>query len=165
MGGDLMSFGSLLSRAHDDAALHEVVEGLGGKCRVKPSDQLGFVTIKKAGVEFRFRKASWLAKDPGPLKGPYILTEVGVYAAGRDGYQGYAGKLVKGITFESARADVWKAMGKPITSGGGNRFGTIVFPEWDRYQVRKKYFVEFSYDAESKRVCEVSINLVRLTKD
>jgi hypothetical protein len=89
---------------------------------------------------------------------------VGVYSEGYHRYHQYSGKLVKGVTFTSTRDDVREAFGTPVKSGGGNRFGTIVFPEWDRYQVRKKFYVEFSYDAETKRVLEVSINLVRLAK-
>ena len=165
MGEDLLSFGSFLALAQDDPALKEAVEGLGGKLRVTPSDQLGFLTIKKAGVEFRFEKKSWLEDDAGPMKGPYILTEVAVYCEGYEGYKQYAGKLVKGVTFESTRRDVRKTLGKPTKSGGGNSFGTIVFKEWDRFLIRKKYFVEFKYDLESKRVCQVSLNLVRLAKE
>lgn len=165
VGHDLLSFGPLLSLKQDDAALKEAVEALGGKLRIRPSDQLGYLTIKKAGVEFRFEKESWLTKADGPLRSTYVLTEVGVHAAGDEGYKQYAGWLLKGLTFASTRDAVRKALGKPVKSGGGNRFGTIVFKEWDRFRVRRTYFVEFSYLPESYRICQASINLVRLSVD
>jgi hypothetical protein len=158
----LLSLSSLLSLRHHDPALTGVIEGLGRKPRVQASDQLGFLSIKKAGVEFRFEKESWVAKDGGPLRGPWVLTEVGVYAAGHEGYKQYAGKLPKGITFESIREEVRKALGEPVESGGGNRFGALVFPEWDRFRVARKYFVDFSYLPESNRVCTVSITTPEL---
>jgi hypothetical protein len=165
VGEDLLAFGRLLSLRQDDPALKEAVEALGGKLRVRPSHQLGFLSIKKAGVEFRFEKESWLAKAGGRVRGPYVLTEVGVYAAGYEGYKQYPGRLPKGITFEATREEVRKALGRPVDSGGGNRFGALVFPEWDRYRVRRKYFVDFSYLPVTNRVSTASINLVRLADE
>lgn len=158
----LLLLASLLSLQADDAALIAVIEALGGKPRVQPSDQLGFTSIKKAGVEFRFEKKSWVDKDDGPLRGPWLLTEVGVYAAGYEGYKQYSGSLPNGVTFESSRKEVRKALGKPIESGGGNRFGTLVFPTWDRFRVARKYFVRFSYLPDSNCVCTVGITLPAL---
>lgn len=165
MAQDLLSFGPLLSLSADDPVLIKAVEALGAKLRVRPSDQLGFFTVKKAGIEFRFQKESWLTDDPGPLKGPYVLTEVGVFADGQDGYKQFSGELIKTITFEATRKDVRKVLGKPINSGGGNSFGDIVFPEWDRFRVKRKYFIEFSYLPEDNRVCEASITLPGLAKE
>jgi hypothetical protein len=91
-----------------------------------------------------------------------VLTEVGVYAADYEGYKQYAGELPQGITFESTREKVRKALGKPAESGGGNRFGTLVFPEWDRFRVGRKYFVTFSYLPEINRICTASITTPQL---
>ena len=55
VGEGLLSLGCLLSLRQDDPALKEAVEALGGKIRVRPSR---FLSIKKAGVEFRFEKES-----------------------------------------------------------------------------------------------------------
>ncbi len=142
----------------DAGAVAESLLSLGSLLSLRAGDP----ALKKAGVEFRFEKESWVSRDEGPLRGPWVLTEVGVYAAGHEGYKQYAGELPRGITFESTREEVRKALGEPVESGGGNRFGALVFPEWDRYRVRKKYLVEFSYLPESNRVCTVSITTPQL---
>jgi hypothetical protein len=58
MVDDLLSFGPFLSLSQEDPTLIEMVEGLGAKFRVKATRELGFLTVKKAGVEFRFQKES-----------------------------------------------------------------------------------------------------------
>jgi hypothetical protein len=163
MLASLLDLGPLLSLTVDDAALREAVEALGVKAKVKPSDQIGFITAKKAGVEFRFTKESWLADDPGPLRGPYILTTAGVYAAGREGYKAFAGKLPKGVTFGMARDAARAAMGEVVASGGGGSTRLLTFPEWDMFKVARKYLVTLTF--VGGLVVEASITLPKYAEE
>ncbi|MBI2806442.1 MAG: hypothetical protein HYX68_15790 [Planctomycetes bacterium] len=160
----LLSFGPLLARTADDPVLIAAIKALGGTARVKPSDERGFVSIKKAGVELAFTKKSVLDGDPGAHKGPYVLTQAGVYADGESGYKQFVGELPNKLAFGTTRADVRKVMGKPEESGGGGAFGPLKFKEWDRYRLEKKYLVDFSYHPETNGLGLVDIRLARLEK-
>jgi hypothetical protein len=152
----LIALGSLLSLQGDDPKFTEVVEAMGGNPRVQPSDQFGFVTLKKAGIEFRFKSDHSAGK-----KKSWVLTGIGVYSGGHERYAQYAGQLPGGLTFESTRAEVRKALGSPVKSGGGKIIGTLVRPEWDQFRLAKKCLATFSYFAENERICSASIALPR----
>jgi len=148
------SFGKFLDMEENNPELKKLIESLGGKAKVSKDEQLGFISLKKHGIEFRFNTNEWLGVDSSPKV--YRLTEVGFYSNGYEKYKGFTGDLVDGLTFTSRRTEVRRALGKPRRTGGGNAFGNIVFKEWDRFR-RGEFLFTFSYYENGGAICVVSL--------
>ncbi len=73
-----------------------------------------------------------------------IVDTVFFFGEGKDGYRKYKGQLVMGLTFNSVKEDVYRAMGKSTSFSPPKSFPGVSHGGWDRYDLGK-YAIHFTY--------------------
>ncbi len=88
---------------------------------------------------------------------PRLVKTVYLYSGTKGGFSRFQGPLIAGITFQSYRDDVVRALGSPSRSAN---LGVVPFlgshGGWDRYD-RESYSIHFSYSASTTTLEMVTI--------
>jgi hypothetical protein len=88
---------------------------------------------------------------------PRLVKTVYLYSGTKGGFSRFQGPLIAGITFQSYRDDVVRALGSPSRSANP---GVVPFlgshGGWDRYD-RESYSIHFSYSASTTMLEMVTI--------
>jgi hypothetical protein len=86
-----------------------------------------------------------------------LVKTVYLYSGTKDGFLRFQGPLIAGITFQSYRDDVVRALGSPSRSGSPGAV-PVLGPHggWDRYD-REAYAIHFSYSASTRMLEMVTI--------
>src|SRR5262245_34986768 len=87
----------------------------------------------------------------------HLVKTVLLYSGNKDGFCRFQGPLIAGITFQSYRDNIVRALGSPSTSGSPGA-APILGPHggWDRYD-RESYSIHFSYSVTTKMLELVTI--------
>jgi hypothetical protein len=119
---------------YDDAGLNGYLEPLGKKPKLQVVEYTADLLYKKAGIALSFIQEEWTVSEGTPFgKDVFILRAFFLYSQGHEGFDQYTGRLPKGISFLEDRTIVRASLGEPQLTGGGNSFGKVTFPFWDRY--------------------------------
>jgi hypothetical protein len=86
-----------------------------------------------------------------------LVKTVYLYSGGTEGFFRFQGSLTAGITFQSYRDDIVRALGSPCTSGSPRAI-PILGPHggWDRYD-SEHYSIHFGYSVSTKMLERVTI--------